>query len=227
MGPFNYQTVGHTVFAVGRFLSAFAGIFIKPRWILLFLYTGMIVTAACAMNFTKSTGVAMIVLFMFFEVRFLSSTAIQSSDILIPNQSGVFPIIFAITLRGLGSHTKSGSVYLTAAISGGAIFPVIMSPVVRAYGLQYAFCVVVAVTAFGTIYPLYLIMVPAAKKQVDPVNLSKRSILPQDRLEGKGERASRIFHAAIRRKKGASTDSPSVEHVEGEKGDWPDSMSSR
>ena len=78
IGPFNYQTVGHTVFAVGRFLSAFAGLFVKPRWILLFLYIGMIVTAACAMNFVGSAGVAMIVLFMFFEVSFLNIILINS-----------------------------------------------------------------------------------------------------------------------------------------------------
>lgn len=68
IGHFYYQAIGHTVFAVGRFMSAFAGIFIKPRWILLFLYTGLIITSALAMSTTGYTGVSMILLVFFFEV---------------------------------------------------------------------------------------------------------------------------------------------------------------
>ena len=33
--PFDYSTVGHTVFAVGRFVAAFSNYLLKPRWILL------------------------------------------------------------------------------------------------------------------------------------------------------------------------------------------------
>ena len=102
-----------------------------------------------------------------------------------------------------------------------------MNAVGKSHGLQYSFCVVVAVAAFGTLFPLYLIASPAAKKQVDPVVLSRRSVLPQDRPQSHGERASRIFHNAIRRKKDTSTDSASVEHVEGEKDEWADSASLR
>ena len=59
--------------------------------------------------------------------------------------------------------------YLTVAISGGAIFPVVAFPVARAYGTPYSLCVVVATSAFGALLPLYLLAVPQARKQVDPV----------------------------------------------------------
>lgn len=75
LGPFDFQEIGHTAFAIGRFLSAFAGFIIKPRWILLFLFTGMIVTSSLAMNLTGNAGVAMLVLVQFFEVLLLGNHA--------------------------------------------------------------------------------------------------------------------------------------------------------
>lgn len=54
---------------MGRFLSAIAGLFIKPRYILLGLYTGCIATSALSMSLTGEAGVAMQVLVLLFEVR--------------------------------------------------------------------------------------------------------------------------------------------------------------
>ena len=70
IGAFNYQSVGQTVFAVGRFLSALAGLVFEPRWILMFLCIGLIMTCTLAMNVTGYAGVAMVVLVLFFEVRY-------------------------------------------------------------------------------------------------------------------------------------------------------------
>ena len=85
IGAFYYQAVGHTVFAVGRFLSAIAGLLVAPREILLFLFAGLIVTSALAMNLTGDAGVAMIILIYFFEVSHLHGTlAGRKSDEYIP-----------------------------------------------------------------------------------------------------------------------------------------------
>lgn len=65
--------IGHTAFAVGRFISAFAGFIVKPRWILLFLFAGMIVTSSLAMNFTGDSAVSMITLLLLFEVLSLTN----------------------------------------------------------------------------------------------------------------------------------------------------------
>lgn len=67
---FDYQAIGHSVFAVGRLLSAIGGLFIKPRRVLMFLYIGVIVTSVLAMNVSGYSGVAMIILVLFFEVTF-------------------------------------------------------------------------------------------------------------------------------------------------------------
>lgn len=65
---FDYQSIGHTVFAIGRFLSALAGLLVEPRWILMYLYICLVVTSVLAMNLTGYAGVAMMILIMFFEV---------------------------------------------------------------------------------------------------------------------------------------------------------------
>ena len=203
IGPFNYQAVGHAVFAAGRFITAAAGLLIKPRRILLVLFIGAIVTSALAMSFDGYAGVSMIVLALFFE-------------------SGIFSLIFAMSLHGLGKHTKMGSVLLTAGTSGGAVVPAIMWPVVSHHNVRYALCVVVAVFAFGALMPLYLSISPAAKKQVDPVHSRQNSILASGVRPATPNRANRIFSAVVRRKKASiestPSDSPTCEHVEGEGG---------
>ena len=71
-------------------------------------------------------------------------------------------------LRGLGARTKDGAVLITAATSGGAIIPPIMSAVTTARGVRYSYCIVVAVFAFGAVLPIYTTLVRPAKHQVDP-----------------------------------------------------------
>ena len=210
IGPFYYQAVGHSVFAGGRFLTAIAGLLIKPRWLLLFLFLGAIITSALAMNLTNYAGVAMIILILFFE-------------------SGIFSLIYSISLRGLGHHTKLGAVLVTAATSGGAVIPAVMSPVTTRYGVRYAFCVVVAVFAFGAVMPLYLAVAPAAKRQVDPVQVRRGSILGAEmRPTSSSNRASRILGAVTRRAKKTSSETTgseeaTAEHVEGRRSQerWP------
>ena len=151
LSPADYINVGHTVFAVGRFLSALLNYIFKPRWILLFLYVGLIVTCALQMVLGGNAGVAVSQLTFLFE-------------------SGVFSIIFAISMRGMGAYTKTASAIVTAAISGGALFSPIQTIVYEGHhSLQYSFCVPLAAFAFGTIFAIYLNIIPAARNQVDPV----------------------------------------------------------
>ena len=208
LSPFNYQAIGHTVFAVGRFLTAALGLWLKPRRILLLLYIGVITTSALAMSLDGYRGVAMLVLILFFE-------------------SGIFSLIFAIALRGLGSKTKWGAVLLAASTSGGAVIPGIMSPVKGSRGVQYAFAVVVAVFSFGAIFPLYLECAPAARAQVDPGRGRRKPnpILGED--EKSSQRGANKFLGIVTRRRmkvgkaeegsetTASPEIPDFEHVEG------------
>lgn len=148
--PFDILTIGHTVFAIGRFLAAFAQWFLKPRWILMVSYIGMIVFSILCMKTTGTAAIVMVMMVYFFE-------------------SGAFSIIFAISLRGTAQHTKTAAVLLTVAISGGTYFPFAEYAAYLSNGTPWSYCVLVAVFSAGAIFPLYLNLVPAVKKQVDPV----------------------------------------------------------
>jgi hypothetical protein len=150
LDAFDILTVGHSVFAVGRFLAAFAQWFLKPRWILMVSYIGMIVFSVLCMKTTGSAAIVMAMLVYLFE-------------------SGAYSIIFAISLRGTARHTKTAATFLTVAVSGGAYFPFAQYAAYLARGESYSFCVLVALFCAGAIFPFYLNFVPAAKKQVDPV----------------------------------------------------------
>ena len=81
LSVFYYGTLGGTVFALGRFMAAFLIYLLKPRWILLFLYTGFIICCALlmALGGKASAGIAMRI--YFFE-------------------AGIFSIIYAMCMRG-------------------------------------------------------------------------------------------------------------------------------
>ena len=96
-----------------------------------------------------------------------------------------------------------------------------MYPVMNTYGVQYSFCVVVASSAAGIVFPLYLCLFPAAREQVDPVYTDLGLILPTARPSSPYQRASRVLHAAMKRKRAGSEDNGTVEHVEGEKETQP------
>jgi FHS family L-fucose permease-like MFS transporter len=53
----------------------------------------------------------------------------------------MFPTIFALSVKGLGAHTKRGSSLLVMSIIGGAIVPVIMGYISDASNIQKAFIV--------------------------------------------------------------------------------------
>ena len=204
ISPFYYQTIGHAVFAAGRFLTALAGLVIKPRRILLVLFISLIITSALAMSLEGYSAVAMVVLILFFE-------------------SGIFSLVYSIPLRGLGQHTKLGAVLLTAGTSGGAVIPAIMSPVTDSKGVRYAFCVVVAVFAFGACMPTYLEVFHAAKAQVDPVHVKRRFVLNEEARQMRPKRASTLAAAVRRRGKKtdtmasditAASDEATIKHLE-------------
>jgi fucose permease len=146
----NYNAIGHTLFAVSRFVAAGAGFIIKPRLLLVFFLTGTIVFSALAMNFTGSTAAIMMLMVFFFE-------------------GPLFPLIFAQSIRGMGKYTKDGSAILVAAISGGGVLPGLSYVAAQAQNSQYALCVAVAGFAGATLLPLFLNCSPLARALCDPL----------------------------------------------------------
>ena len=53
----------------------------------------------------------------------------------------MFPTIFALGLKDLGSHTKRASSFLVMAIVGGAIFPALMGYVADISSMKIGFVI--------------------------------------------------------------------------------------
>lgn len=140
------------MFATGRFLAALAQLFLKPRWILLLSYTGMLLFTILSTKFTGAPALTMILLIYLF-------------------QSGAYSIIFAIALRGTARHTKTAAVLLTVAVSGGGVFTFAQhaARINMLGGVFDSYCVLVALYAGGAVFPVYLNVWGVVKKQVDPV----------------------------------------------------------
>ncbi|KAF4636596.1 hypothetical protein G7Y89_g1482 [Cudoniella acicularis] len=94
----NYVLVGLTTFAVGRFLFAFLCLFIPSRILLLIAFAGCIIfstlTMSLRLNANGIAGPALV--FFFFE-------------------GPVWPMVYAIGLRGQGKSTKFAAACITAA----------------------------------------------------------------------------------------------------------------
>ncbi|OBT53598.1 hypothetical protein VE04_07440 [Pseudogymnoascus sp. 24MN13] len=152
----NYALVSLTTFAIARFIFCPLCLIFRPRILLLITFCGGIVVSALttALHVNVNALAAPALMFFFFE-------------------GPAWPLIFAIGLRGMGRRTKLAAAFLTASASGGGLFPFAMWGVqhVSHKTVQYSFCVIVALFAFGTIFPLYLNIVPGARHQVDPANL--------------------------------------------------------
>jgi fucose permease len=190
----SWQAIGHTSFAVGRFVTAGLNYFIKARYLLLFFYLGAVSLAAVVMTYSGTTAQTTLMLLYFFE-------------------GPIFGLVFAMALRGVGRHTKDAAAVLTAAISGGACWPPIMYGVVIGTGksYQYGYCVVIAALAVGTLLPLWQNAHPVARRLADPFpdgpGLDRAN---SDVGRSSSTRSRRSLFKHRRRKEGSS----GVEHVE-------------
>ncbi|USP77681.1 uncharacterized protein yc1106_04955 [Curvularia clavata] len=144
----NFYAIAQALFAIGRFAAA--GIMylgLKPRWVLLTFQTAIIIFISAAIgvdtgnaNTPNWGGISMLMIVLFFE-------------------SCIFPIIFALTLRGLGRHTKRGASFLVASVCGGAVVPAILGNVADKIGTRKAMCVPLAFFFIAWSYPIYLNLV--------------------------------------------------------------------
>lgn len=129
--------IGQGLFAIGRFFAAGCMMYIKPRFVLMFFMTMIVIFIAAAMGVWGEGGIAMLSIVLFFE-------------------SCIFPTIFTLSIRGLGRHTKRGSSWIVASVSGGALFPSITGLVAdhKNYHVAMVIPLIGFLVAFA--FPIYL-----------------------------------------------------------------------
>jgi FHS family L-fucose permease-like MFS transporter len=118
----NYLKLHLLGFMIGRFAGSATMKYIPaPRLLGVFAACATVCVIA-ALTFSGGTPVWSVVLLGFFH-------------------SIMFPTIFALSVKGLGPHTKLGSSLLVMAIIGGAIFPALMGYISDVVNIQRAFIV--------------------------------------------------------------------------------------
>jgi fucose permease len=140
------------IYAISQALFAVLTLFVPPRILLLLASAGCVAFSAllAALDFPTVAGV---------EALELVFAVLGGS---IP------PLVIAIAIRGQGRRTKlAACVMETGTNLGACIAPFIMLAVVDAHAFPYSFGVIVALLAVGMGFPLYLNLIPAARRLVD------------------------------------------------------------
>jgi len=109
-------------FMIGRFVGTFLMRFIAPARLLAIYSVIVMLLLLIAIVANGMVSVYALIVVQFFL-------------------SIIFPTIFALSVRGLGTKTKEGSSLVIMAIVGGAVFPVIMGWVSDASNIQMAYMV--------------------------------------------------------------------------------------
>lgn len=158
----DYLLIAHTAFAVSRFivgvltyLSVNRPRLPKPRTllticvILCFIFSLMFVVLQPS---NPDMIVIPVVLFFFAE-------------------GPIWPLVYAMGLRGQGRRTKRAAAFITMGGSGAAFFPFVMYGITHTGGsVQTSFIVIVALQVAMIIYPGYLDISKDARMLVDPGN---------------------------------------------------------
>lgn len=113
---------GMGLFMAGRMAASWVMEYIRAEKMLAYLATGAVVSMVIVI-FGKEFG-AVLAFFLCFLC-----------------ESIMFPTIFALSIKGLGEHTKRASSYLIMGIAGGAVAPVIMGVIADRINMATGFIV--------------------------------------------------------------------------------------
>lgn len=151
--------------------------FVKPRQVLMIFMVGVMVFIALSIGVYGEAGVAFLSLVLFFE-------------------SCVFPTIFTLSIRGLGRHTKRGSSWIVAAVSGGALFPSLTGLLADHKGYHIAMCVPLVGFFVSFVYPIFLNTV--YKQELDGFRESKIGYTDEHGTIGDPAREARKEDVGVR-----------------------------
>ena len=133
----NLQTIAFMLFAGGRLVGSAVVSFAKPNLALAGYAAINAVLMVASMVAGGWTGVVCLMASFFF-------------------MSIMFPTIFALSIRGLGEHTKQGASLLVMSIVGGAIMTPLMGLIADRGNMRLGFIIplicFVVIAAYGTVW---------------------------------------------------------------------------
>lgn len=118
----NYMPIGTSLFVIGRVVGTMVMSWIKDYKLLRIF--AVVATVLCIM---ATTAGGMVAVGSVLAVNFFMSI--------------MFPTIFALGVKDLGSHMKLGSSFIIMAIVGGAVFPPLMGLIADNINVQTSFVI--------------------------------------------------------------------------------------
>lgn len=113
---------GFGLFTAGRFAGSLLLTWFKPNRLLMFFSICNLVLTVLVIGGTGLFGIIALILIYFF-------------------MSIMFPTIFALGLKGLGSHTRRASSFIVMAIVGGAVFTPLMGYIADLSSMRIGFII--------------------------------------------------------------------------------------
>lgn len=157
----DYLLIGHTAFAISRLLTGYLTYlsvhhpkFPRPRTLLTISLTLSFIFALLPVVLRPANAnllIIPVILFFFAE-------------------GPVWPLIFAIGLRGQGRRTKRAAAFITMGGSGGGVVPFIMYGIIAGGGtVRISYIVIVVLQVLMMSYPIFLECVRDARRMVEPL----------------------------------------------------------
>ncbi|QSZ36882.1 hypothetical protein DSL72_006765 [Monilinia vaccinii-corymbosi] len=136
----DYHLLGRGVYTIGRFVCAPLCLLIQPRILLLVAFSGVVLFSGFIFSLDN------------ISYGFLGAASLIACFF----EGPIFPLIFSMSIRGMGKHTKWASACLVASASGGSVFVFVAFGVQKLHTVQYSFVVVFVVSLVGLLFPIYL-----------------------------------------------------------------------
>ncbi|WP_256011379.1 sugar MFS transporter [Desertivirga xinjiangensis] len=116
----NYMVLFMAMMLTGRFVGTFLMRIIAPHSLLaIFALANVVMCIIVAQSFGWVSYAALFAINFFFSI--------------------MFPTIFSLGLKNLGSHTQQASSFLSMGVVGGAVFPLIMGAVADNVGIAQSY----------------------------------------------------------------------------------------
>ncbi len=130
-----FLSLGFLLFMIGRISgSAMMKYFRPTRMLALYTLMCCLLLPVVAVEFGWMSLIALYGVFFFMSL--------------------MFPTIFALAIKSLGSLTKQGASFLVMSVAGGAVFPPLMGAVADTYGMRMGFLVPIPLFAFILYYAM-------------------------------------------------------------------------
>lgn len=159
----NYLLVAHTAFAVSRFAAGYL-CYLSVRH----PASRLVPTPRTLLSASALLSAVFALLVVVLRPRGDANLLAVPIVLFFLAEGPLWPLIFALGLRGQGKRTKRAGAWLTMGASGPAFWPFVLYGIVRGGGsLQTAFVVVVVLLVFTFAYPVFLTVVKDARTLVD------------------------------------------------------------